>query len=629
MKIRKFGSIILLGIFAASMFSACGKKIDETDTTLGTGETSIDIALPSETSPVVTVTPESRMTFEDVYGNQLMSYLNHQYYFDGEPIPVEESNFYFINAFLELSSDANMGYYPVTPAGSIDLAAELEVEIDDYKTYGDYFVKYAENALEMSLTLCSYARAEDVTLSDETLTAIDNMMDNIRYGSAANAGMTLDEYLQLYYGPGNDEATFRKVLERYYLADAYSDKYCREYPYSEDEIHTPYIRYALFYAPESADSDTRDQAYQAAKDMKDSCKSITDLKQLAQSAYDSGLVREQGDSAAISSQLSGYPELWDWTFDEDRQEGDIDIIYEPDVGYYVIGFLGIRDQITYIPKVRYALFQPMDTDQNALTQAYTAAKAMKDACGDISDLTDLAETAYINGEVLDYGDILVTKGQLDTNFEDWAYDENRTDGELDVIYSPDFGYFVLGFIGTETKISDLLIDIAMKDLTNYALKESESGVHDFHTDDEYLPAPAAPSATPVPDIELTDDSGNGSAVNPEGTEATAPGVQPQQNGTLRTADVLIVVFFTLAGVAIVAIIAVLIMSALKNSKKFSGVFKESSDDSDDNSDEDSDVDSDDESDDDDGDESGKDSGKDSKKNHEDEPEEDEEEDEES
>ena len=583
MNIRKTGSIILLVIFAASVFSGCGKTISETGNTIVASETSAEITLPSETSAQDPVTSVEPKTFEEVYGNQLMGYLNHQYYFDGEPVSLQESNFYFINAFLELSSDANMGYYPVTPSGGIDLAAELEVEIDDYGTYGDYFVKYAENALEMSLTLCSYARANDIPLSEDTKLAIDNMLDNIRYGSAANAGMSLDDYLQLYYGPGTDEATFRKILERYYLADAYSDKYCKEYPFSDDQIRTPYIRYALFYAPESADQDTKDQAYQSAMDMKDSCNSLSELKSLAQSAYENGIVREQGDSAAFTSELSEYPELWDWTFEEERKEGDIEVIYEPSVGYYVIGYLGIKDQITYVPYVRYALFQPKDTDQVSLTEAYTAAKAMKDACGSISDLTGLAETAYKNGEVLDYGDILVTKGQL---FEDWAYDENRTDGELDIIYLPDFGYFVIGYIRTEKQISGLLTDIAMNDLTNIALEEANSGVHDFHTDDEYLPAPAAPTATPVPEIELTDDGTEETVMNTEVTEASAPVAQPQQNGSTKTADVLVVVFFTLAGVAIAAIIAVLIYSAVNNRIKSSGVSREDSDeDPDDNEDE--------------------------------------------
>ena len=264
----------------------------------------------------------------------------------------------------------------------------------------------------------------------------------------------------------------------------------------------------------------------------------------------------------------------------------------------------MRDQITYLPCVRYALFQPKDTDTNAMTEAYTAAKAMKDACGTISDLTGLAETAYKNGEILDYGDILVTKGQLDQNFEDWAYDENRKEGEMDVIYSPDFGYFVVGYVRTEKQISSLLYDIAMKDLTNAALAESNSGIHDFHTDDEYLPAPAAPTATPVPEIALPDDGTEESAFNPEATEASAPaGNQSQQNTSTKTADVLVVVFITLAGVAVASVIGVLIYSAWKNHTKAAGA-----------SDEDSDDDSD--------DDEAAESEKDSRENHEDESEED-------
>ena len=118
----------------------------------------------------------------------------------------------------------------------------------------------------------------------------------------------------------------------------------------------------------------------------------------------------------------------------------------------------------------------------------------------------------------------------------------------------------------------------MKDLTNIALEEANSGVHYFHTDDEYLPAPAAPTATPVPDIELTDDGTAETSFNPEATEASAPDAQTQQNGSTKTADVLVVVFFTLAGVAIAAIIAVLIYSAVNNRIKSSGVSREDPDD---------------------------------------------------
>lgn len=40
---------------------------------------------------------------ETIYGNQLPNYLNHQYYFEGQPVPMTESNFYFIDTFSELT----------------------------------------------------------------------------------------------------------------------------------------------------------------------------------------------------------------------------------------------------------------------------------------------------------------------------------------------------------------------------------------------------------------------------------------------------------------------------------------------------------------------------------------------
>ena len=88
------------------------------------------------------------------------------------------------------------------------------------------------------------------------------------------------------------------------------------------------------------------------------------------------------------------------------------------------------------------------------------------------------------------------------------------------------------------------------------------------------------------------------------TEASAPaGNQPQQKTSTKTADVLVVVFITLAGVAVASVIGVLIYSAWKNHMKAAGA---------------SDEDSDDDSDDGEADESEK----NSKKNHEDESEED-------
>ena len=329
---KKISSIILATVIAASMIAGCSSEASApSESSVATsGLTEATAADPYATEPT---TPQ---TFRDVYGDQLLNYLDHQYYFDGQTISVFESNFYFINSFLDLSNYANMGYYPMTNTMYIDLAAACESA--DYATYGDYYLYYAEHELLYSLIVAARADAEGVKLSDDTQADIDAMFDNIRNGSAASSGMTLDEYFQLYYGPGMDEATFRQVLERYYLVYAYMDEYAKNYQFEESEMY-PNIRYALFYAPETASQEDKDSALGYAQEMLDACASIDDITGLAEAGQETGIVYDQGDiSVPIGKTVADFEA---WAHGEDRYEGEMDIIYAPEYGYFVVGYLGL------------------------------------------------------------------------------------------------------------------------------------------------------------------------------------------------------------------------------------------------------------------------------------------------
>ena len=371
----------------------------------------------------------NKKDFEEIYGPQLYGYLNHKYYFDGQEIPTTESNFYFINGFLDLSTYASYGYFPATSMGNFDLAAEFTIE--DYTTCGEYFIDYSEYTMESTFILASRAQQEGVTLPAETNTAIDEMIANIK---ADNPDTTIDKYLQIYYGPGMDEATFRKTLERYYLADVYSQKYCENYNYSDEDKYVPYVRYALFYAPEDSEQSDKDAALQAAT-------------------------------------------------------------------------------------------------------------AMKNACTKIEDLTPLAEAALENGTVYDQGDLPVPKGKMVPKFEEWSYGEDRQIGEIDIIYAPEYGYFVVGYLGLTEQDKSTLEQIPLKELSDAVYSEIEAKTHNFHTDDEYKPSVAAPTPTPIPG-------------------STAANV-----GSMTTTDVLIVVLITLAAVAVVAAIILMVMYAMNNKDK--------------------------------------------------------------
>lgn len=370
---KKIGAIILLTVMILAVFSGCSN------------------------TATVSVASATYQPLINNYGEQLPQYLDKQYYFDGKPISIQETNFYFINSYLELSGYVMYGYLPGNAKGYLDLSAACTEP--GYATYGDYFVECAEKNLEITCILLARAEAEGLTVTDEIKASIDTSLNDMKTNYAAPAGQTLDDYLQAYYGPGNNEATFRTILERYYLADAYSKAYF--------------------------------------------------------------------DKAALE-----------------------------------------------------------------------AANNMKNACATIDDLTDLAQKAQQTGEVLDQGDILVPKGQMVPKFEEWAYGEGRTVGELDVIYAPEFGYFVVGYLGVDEKTGVPNVRYALfyapespQDINKAALsaltqelqQEINENKHDFHC---------------------------------KGATASS----------LTTTDVLIVVFFTLAGVAIAAVIVILIVNAMKKNK---------------------------------------------------------------
>ena len=450
---KRFGTVILTAAIAATMIAGCGNKLSDTDPSAATGLTTPETSASAEVSSETT--PETPKTFEDMYGNQIMNYMDHQYYFDGEPLLKQESNFYYINAFVDLSGYANMGYYPATPLGFLDLAAEYDGE--EYKTYGDYYVYYAENSIESTCILCARAKAEGVSLDADTMKQIDEMIENLKTTKAPEAGLSFEEYLQLWYGPGMDETSFRAVVERYFLADAYSKEYCQNYQFTDAEKKVPYVRYALFYAPQTADQATKDKAL-------------------------------------------------------------------------------------------------------------ASANAMKDACKTIDDLTGLSETALANNEVMDQGDIAVPKGQMVKAFEEWAYGKDRKEGELDVIYAQEYGYFVVGYLGKEEKSQDELDALALTALSEEISNEIDTGKYQFGTDQAYEPAiPVAAEG------DVYDPAAGELMLNITTTPTPSAEMAP---GGDDTANTIIWVLAIIGGVAVVGVIVILIVSVVgKKDDKITGKAK--------------------------------------------------------
>ncbi len=321
---------IIAGVIAASfMFSFAACKT-ETGETVPTGPDGL---------PNPTTIDLSSYTFDTVYGSQLNNYLNRQYYFDGEPIPVAESNFYYIDAFLVLNDYAMYGYYATTPEGFIDLSAAASSAdgSNAYSTMGEFFIEYSERTLESTYVILAKCREEGITLSAETEAEIDATIDNLRVTNAEPAGITMEEYLQKFYGEACTVEAFRQIICNYKLADLYTEHFMENYEYEQ----VPNVRYVLFSAPEGSDEATLANAEQMANDL---LEASTDLEQLE---LQGALAYTNGDSlqSSILPVERGHmvPAFEEWAYDESREEGDIEVIYAPEYGYFVVGYAGLTD----------------------------------------------------------------------------------------------------------------------------------------------------------------------------------------------------------------------------------------------------------------------------------------------
>ena len=445
MKMKKTGTLILSAAVAASMFAGCSQPTEET--TVIVTETTVMTTAPAETTTAETAfeIPES---MEEVYGNQISNYLNHQYYFNGEPVPMWESNYYFMEAYNVLAESAGYNGVPSTTYGFVDLAAEYPGE--DFATYGDYLVRQAEETIQSKCILCMRAEEEGITLSDESYEKIDQLVEDYR-SYVSQLGITLDDYLRISLGPDIDETTFKKIWEIDYLSNEYANYYCSNYDAT-------------------------------------------------------------------------------------------------------------------IPQIRYVFFPATEADEQAVRDAASdAAAQMKDACGnDVEKLPTLAEEAKAAGTNLDYGDLSIPLEQFPINLEEWAWAEGRSVGDIDIVVEPDLGYFIVGYIGTtpdtqkatEALIAEIRVDI-------------DENKYDFHTDEPFQAAPAAPTATPVPEAtEAPAETSAQISFDPNATSpATASGTG--NNAPLSNAnsnDIIAVVLYTLAGVAIAAVVVLLIVAAVKKSK---------------------------------------------------------------
>lgn len=220
-------------------------------------------------------------------------------------------------------------------------------------TWHDYFMDYTEDFLKQLAALEAYAKANDISLDKDDMSAVDEQMktfdDATKYGYA-NA----DKLIAGNYGRGCNTSVVREVLELQQLATKAQESIADSYSFSASELSEKYASvkddydkftydfYLVAAETEKSEDGTAaapteaalKKAVETANGIKDSMdKDDLTLEKAVQKAVKDAKLTNQSDVSG-----SGVEEdIAKWLKSSERKKGDVTVI-KGSTGAYIVEF---------------------------------------------------------------------------------------------------------------------------------------------------------------------------------------------------------------------------------------------------------------------------------------------------
>ena len=373
-------------------------------------------------------------------------------------------------------------------------------------TWAEFFEEAALQRMERVAMLVTEAKAAGYTLPDEDKAAIDETIEGLRAQAVSYGYGDFQTYLTNFYGKGMTEKIFRENLERDAIATGYSTSVNDSFIFTPAELEAHYAEnaddydvytYRTYYfsgAAVSDDEETEEDETVSAEDAM--AKAEADAKAFAEAVsseqdyidYAASLHEDDEDYDAdastkvITSGSSLSATIKDWMISADRNPGDVEAIKTPDDsstgGWYVIYFMG-RDDNQYQGVAGYYALVANSTEISS--DDYETDEEYHEALqADAEKRANELLAAFVNGAGKDYDTFVNTmenasssiteqsafehasKTALTEEASDWLHDEARTEGDVTVVYSENYGALVLYFKGYDGVYADYMSENALR-----------------------------------------------------------------------------------------------------------------------------------------------------------------------
>ena len=375
-------------------------------------------------------------------------------------------------------------------------------------TWDDYFRETALQNMAQVTAIWDAAVKAGYTLSEEAAEEIDSTIASFETMATANNLRGADGYAAVIYGKGVTASLVRELLERAYIAEEYSADIYESFEYSADEINAYYDENADafdaisfdYYLVEAekvevtetvTDEETGEETEETNEEVTDETmaeakEEADSLLEAAQSGAAQGALSfaeavaetmgEEAEATEIKSLFgysvtSGYGVMAEWLLDSAREPGDMAVLENEGVGYYVVCFNSRSDNSDYNGVAfRHILVNVEDEDEDGefseeeIEAAEQKIQEIRDEW--ISDgETEDAFAALANANSDDTGSNgsslystegglyeHVAKDQMVEPINDWIFDDARQSGDSEIIYvesSNYTGYHLVYFVGED------------------------------------------------------------------------------------------------------------------------------------------------------------------------------------
>lgn len=435
----------------------------------------------------------------------------------GEKVSIGMFNYYYSSLVNYYEKYAAYGYYDLDTSVSYDEQFTTDEEGNKI-TWSQFFKDKALEEIEQITALYHSAKKEGIKLTETQEGNIEDQIEQLKQ-SASSEGISLNEYIVNSFGDNCTVDTIETMLEQYYITANYRGMLAAQNKIDDEQIDDYFDAhkenyYKINFSYIACEYDTTDEntTAKSKKTVEDIMSKITDRQSIVDlvpvvykdyieqdvknaMSNDSKLTEKQARKEAIATYeqsiegtITGSDspfgeEINKWIFDDATKIGSKNYYIDDETGYaYIIlktEMATLDEEEVY--SVRHILITPEQKDaendaetgnpkysDEAWAEAEKKAKEVLDEynSGDKSEYsfallaekytTDTASTS--SGSSGSFGGLYegVTKGTMVPNFENWALDDSRKYGDVDIVKS-DYGYHIMFFVNKLPKYKSSII----------------------------------------------------------------------------------------------------------------------------------------------------------------------------